>query len=121
MSEVSTSDYKNTPLSLIAQRFDLAKYDATMLVKAQFETMEEITNNEALILDPTHPAVMIMEMDACMNANNIQESVGLLRRMYPALAETPSDLYLHMADDDTSIGSLPHPELRSPLLSFIVT
>lgn len=100
MSEVSTSDYKKTPLSLIAQRLDLAKYDATMLVKAQFETMEDITNNEALILDPTHPAVTIMEMDACMNANNIQESVGLLRRMYPALAESPSDLYLHMADDD---------------------
>lgn len=100
MSEVSTDDYKRTPISTIADNLALAKYDATMLIKAQFETIEGVTNQEALIMDPTHPAVTLMEMDACMNANNIQESIGLMRRMYPALAETPSDLYMHMSDDD---------------------
>lgn len=100
MSEVSTDDYKRTPISEVSSKLELARYDATMLIKSQFETIEDITNQEALIMDPTHPAVMIMEMDACMNANNIQESIGLLRRIYPALAETPEDLYLHMSDDD---------------------
>lgn len=100
MSEVSTDDYKRTPISEVADNLSLAKYDATMLIKAQFETIEGITNQEALIMDPTHPAVLLMEMDACISSNNLQESIGLMRRMYPALAETPSDLYLHMADDD---------------------
>lgn len=100
MSSVDTSTFIRTPLSEVKDKLNQAKYDATSLIKVQLETIDHITNGKAAMLDPTHPAVTLLEMSACMAANNQQESVALLRRMYPVLATTEEELYLHMSDTD---------------------
>lgn len=97
---MNTEDYKQTPLAELKDRLSEAKYDPLLLVRSQIETIEEITNGEVLLMDPTHPFVMQLEMSACMAANTMQENIGLLRRVYPVLAEASEDLYMHMSDTD---------------------
>lgn len=97
---MATTDFQPTPLSAVKARFDEAVYDPTLLVQAGLETLEEITNGEALLLDPTHPAVVILEMGAIEASNAVQATIGLLRKQYPILAEEESDLYRHMSDND---------------------
>ncbi len=100
MSDVNTDDFKRTPLAEISSRLNEARYDPTILIKRQIETMEDLTNGQAIIMDPTTPAITLLEMSACMAANNLQETIGMLRAQYPVLAETTEDLYRHMSDDD---------------------
>ena len=97
---MNMEDYKQTPLAELKARLNEAKYDPLLLVRSQIETIEDITNGEVLLMDPTHPFVMQLEMSACMAANTMQENIGLLRRIYPILAEEPDDLYMHMSDTD---------------------
>ena len=94
------TNYTPTAISEIKDRFDEAKHNPTMLVKTALETLEEITNSEAVLVDPTNPAVMLMEMAAVQTANCVQENIALLRKQYPALAMDDEDLYLHMSDED---------------------
>lgn len=92
--------YENTPLSKMKERYSLAKYDPTSLVKVGLETIEEITEEKALLVDATNPAVMLLEMGATLAANCIHENISLLKKQYPALAQNEEDLYLHMSDED---------------------
>ena len=94
------TNYTPTAISSMKSRFDEAKYDSSMLVKVELETVEEITNGEAVLVDATTPAIMLMEMAAVMASNCVQENVVLMRKQYPALALTIDDLYLHMSDTD---------------------
>lgn len=94
------TNYNPTPISQLRQRFYEARHDPTMLVKALFETVESMTNNAAMLVDATNPAVLLMEMSAVLAANSLQESEVLLRRQYPALAMSIEDLYIHMSDED---------------------
>ena len=80
--------YVPTALSELKSRYSEAQYDATMLIKASLETVQEVTNSEAVLLDATNPAVMLLEMGACLSANCVQENIALLRKQYAALAET---------------------------------
>lgn len=94
------TNYTPTAISEIKGRFDEAKYDPTMLIKVALETIEEITNGDVVLVDPTNPAVMLMEMAAVQTANGVQENIALLRKQYSVLAMDDEDLYLHMSDED---------------------
>lgn len=95
-----TVSYTPTPLSDVKSRFEEAMYDPTLLIHAGLETIQQVTNGEGLLLDPTHPAVTILEMGAVESANAVQNTIGLLRMQYPSLAESVSDLYRHMSSND---------------------
>ncbi len=119
--------YVPTALSELKSRYREAQYDATMLIKASLETVQEVTNGEAVLLDATNPAVMLLEMGACLSANCVQENIALLRKQYAALAETEADLYMHMSDDDylnrfatAATGSFTFSFLMTDLLSSAV-
>lgn len=94
------TNYVPTPLSKMSARFNEAKYDPTMLIKASLETVEEITNGKALLTDATSPMVLQMEMGATLAAACVQEAVATLRKQYAVLAQGEEDLYLHMSDED---------------------
>lgn len=97
---MNLSDYKPTPLSELLTRFDRAKYDSSYLVKTSIETIEEITQGKAVLVDATTPAVMLLEMSASQAAVCVLENLALLRRQYPVLAVTEDELYHHMSDED---------------------
>lgn len=89
-----------SPISLVKERLDEVKYDPTLLIQANLELIEQLTNEEGTLVDASHPAVVLLEFSACEAANNLQETVSLLRKQYPILAETPEDIYRHMSDSD---------------------
>lgn len=93
-------NYEQTALSKLKDRYSEAKRDPTLLVKASLETVQEITEGRAVLVDATLPAVMLLEMAAAQTAACVQENLALLRRQYPSLAMTEDDLYLHMSDED---------------------
>lgn len=97
---MAITDYEPSPISSVVDRLGEAKYDPTLLIAAELETIELLTNGEVVLADPTHPAVMLLEMSAVNSANNLQETISLLRKQYPSLAYTESDLYRHMSDID---------------------
>lgn len=94
------TSYVPTSLSLVRDRFNDAKRDPTSLVKVALETVSEVTDGKAVLVDATLPAVMMLEMAAALAANSVQENLVLLRKQYPAIAEDEEDLYLHMSDED---------------------
>jgi hypothetical protein len=94
------TNYTATPVSKLRDRFNEARFDPTMLIKAEIETVEEITNNKAVLVDATNPAVLVLEMAAVLASNCIQEAAALLRKQYPSLANTVEELYYHMSDED---------------------
>lgn len=94
------TNYKPTAISTLKNKFGSARYDPTMLIKAEIETVQEITEGKALLVDATNPMVMLMEMAAVLSANCIQENQVLLRKQYPSLAMNEEDIYLHMSDED---------------------
>lgn len=94
------TNYKQTALSHISSRFLEARRDPTMLVKAMGETIEDITNGEAVLVDATSPAVMLLEMAAILSSNCISEANVNLRKQYAVLATSEEELYMHMSDVD---------------------
>ena len=94
------TNYTQTPISEVKANLENFVSDPTMLVKASLETIEAITNNQAILVDPTNPAVMMLEMAAVQTTNCVLENIALLRKQYSVLAMDDSDLYLHMSDED---------------------
>lgn len=97
---MNLENFVATPLSVLRERYDQARFDSGYLIKASIETIEAVTEGKAALLDATNPAVMLLEMSSVQAATCVTESVGLLQRLYPALAKTESDLYHHMSDED---------------------
>lgn len=50
--------------------------------------------------DPSHPFVFLTEAMVLATTIGISENEALLRRLYPRMALTPEELYLHMTDED---------------------
>ena len=94
------TDYKQTPVSEMADRFREVIYDPGLLVKAMGETIEEITNGKATLVDASSPLVLSLEFQAVHTANLVHEHIATLRQMYPELALTYDELYHHMSDED---------------------
>ena len=62
--------------------------------------LEKMNNDEIIILDATNPAVFCLESAVVMSCANMTDSESKLRRLYSDMANTPEELYLHMADVD---------------------
>lgn len=97
---MDTSKLVATPIADMITKFTNARYDVALLADAALETIENALGGEAMFMDPSQPAVMLMEMAATMAAGNTQAAISDLRKQYPILAETWEDLYLHMCDKD---------------------
>lgn len=62
--------------------------------------LEKMNNDEIIIMDATNPAVFCLESATIMACAGMIDSESKLRRLYPSMANTPEELYLHMADAD---------------------
>lgn len=69
-------------------------------VRFGLDLVEQLTDGEVVIVDPSNPFVYGLEMAATMTGYNLIESEALGRRLYPSMAKTQEDVYLHMADED---------------------
>lgn len=62
--------------------------------------LEMMNDDKIVIMDATNPAIFCLESAAVMSSANMVDSESKLRRLYPSMANTPEELYLHMADED---------------------
>ncbi len=74
--------------------------DPRAAVRVSFDLLENLTNGEVVIVDASNPFAYALEMSAVTTHYGLLQSEALGRRLYPAMAKTQEDLYLHMADID---------------------
>lgn len=81
---------------------ELAKYihNPNMVIKTMLDFIERGTKENLTIGDPTNPFMMLMEASAVSGSNALLEPMGMIRKLYPNLAETPNDLYHHVSDEE---------------------
>lgn len=83
-------------MKALAERPD----DPTALQRVIYTEIEKRTGEDFDLVDVTNPFVLLMEMGAALSASAVRESTGTLPRLYSYLAESRTDLYRHMSDDD---------------------
>lgn len=79
--------------------------------------LEAMNDDKVIVMDATNPAVFCLESAAVMSCANMTDSESKLRRLYPSMANTPAELYLHMADQDY-LGIYSTPSVANLTLMF---
>jgi hypothetical protein len=75
-------------------------YNPTGIQSAIFNALEAATDGTMDIVDPSNPFVFSLSATAATVAAFMQENESRTRRLYPSVATTNDDLYLHMSDKD---------------------
>lgn len=94
------TNFKSVSISKLMANLDRYKYNPDMRQVVMLDYLQEVTNGEVDIVDPTNPFVFLMESSAVNTASALVENIINLRKQYPSLAQTEEDLYLHMSDKD---------------------
>lgn len=92
--------YKSVSINEIMSRLELYKHNPSAIQNVVYNYLEEITGGEVDIVDPTSPFVFLMESSAVNTALAVNEFLIGLRKQYPSLAQTETDLYHHLSDKD---------------------
>lgn len=94
------TSYNSVTVGEIMDRLDSYKANPSGIQRVIFEVLEEITNGEVNIVDPTSPFVFNLEASSVNTALAINEHMINLRKQYPVLAAEEQELYYHMSDKD---------------------
>ena len=70
------------------------------ITRLSLRLLREIHENKAEIFDPSNPFVQSLEISAANVSALLQGFEVADRRLYPAMARSEDDLYLHMSDKD---------------------
>lgn len=91
-----------TPISFSALLSQITpyKYNPSAIQRVVLDNLYQATQGQADVVDPTNPFVFLLEASCVNTALAIQESLNNLQKQYPKLAQSFSDLYLHMSDMD---------------------
>ena len=98
MAEIT--NYKSVSVTDIMKRLDTVKHNPSTIQRATLELLDEITEGQVDVVDPTNPFVFLIESSAVNTALAINENIINLRKQYPSLAQTEEDLYNHLSDND---------------------
>lgn len=94
------------------------KYNPAAIQRVVLSTLENTTNGDIRVVDPTNPVVFTLESGIACAVVAINEAEALSRRQYPSLAQTEDELYYHMSDDDY-LGRFSYPSKVSNL-NFLI-
>lgn len=76
------------------------RFNPTLIQRSKLDHLAQIVNGDVNLVDPTNPFIYLSEVSSIGTAGNFIELDAVLRKQYPALAQTEEDLYLHMSDKD---------------------
>jgi len=90
------------PINIPSELEDLTlyKYHSNGILNLALDRLSEIYSGKIEIVDPNNPFMYLLETNCLNTAFAIQEYTLLTRKLYPRLANTENDLYLHMSDKD---------------------
>lgn len=92
----------------LIKRIGWYKGSPTRIVQATFDFFDDVMNQRVDVVDPNSPFVMLVEASAVHTAIAVNDNLINLRRGYIGLAQTDSDIYRHMTDDEY-IGRFAYP------------
>lgn len=96
-------DITPTKSLVIADELDklsLYKYHPNGILNISLNRVSDMLDGKVEITDPANPFTYLLETSALNTAFAIQEYTLLTRKLYPRLANTEKDLFLHMSDYD---------------------
>jgi len=93
-------NYTPIPVGSLMSQIQQFKYNPSSIQRVILDNLYQYTSGQADIVDPTNPFVFLLESSCVNTAIANQESLINLQRQYPSLAQSFSDLYLHMSDED---------------------
>lgn len=82
------------------RQFQAFKNDPTLAQRYIIELMEQNSNGVVRVMDASNPVGFMTETIANMGTAIMEENGLSERRMHKSLAQTPDELYYHMADKD---------------------
>ena len=92
------------------KNLELYKYHPNGIIGAALNRIKEIVDGKIEVVDPNNPFIYLLETNCLNTAYAIQEMTLLTRKLYPRLANTEEDLYLHMSDKDY-VGRFSEPSI----------
>lgn len=98
MAEISPS--KSVSIQLLTQQIELYKSNPSAIQRVVYDYLEEVTNGEVDLVDPTNPFIFLLESSSVNTAVAVNENLVGLRRLYPSQAQNTEDLYRHLSDKD---------------------
>lgn len=94
------TNYRTTSISKLLDNLSFYKFNPGAMQQLILEHWGEISDNEINIVDPTNPLILLLETSTVNTSLAISEMNKSMRSLYPSLAQTDDDLYLHMSDND---------------------
>lgn len=91
---------KSTQVSTILTNLNKYKFNPAGIQRVVLAHLRDITDGKIDIVDPSNPFVFLLEASAVNTASFLIENEANTRKLYPAVGQTPEDLYLHMSDKD---------------------
>lgn len=91
---------QSVSIQKLMDNIDAVKYNPSNIQRIILEHLDEVTNSEVNIVDPTNPFVFLLEASCINTAVAINENQINLRKQYPSLAQNEEELYLHLSDKD---------------------
>lgn len=79
---------------------DTVRTHPTGMMRATIEALEASLGGQERVLDPTSPFVFLMEAACTLGTSAMQQAESLNRIHYPKAANTYTDLFYHMSDED---------------------
>lgn len=87
-------------ISEVLSNLDRYKYNPSNMQRVIFDHLEDVSNGEVQVVDPSSPFVFLLESSTVNASLAMTENIVNLRRQYQSLAKDYDDLYLHMSDKD---------------------
>lgn len=98
---VDIVNYKETSLDTL-KKYILTegKFNPAGIQRASLDLLSDVTYGRINIVDPTSPAILLLEMSSVGTAAAIYENHLLLKRQYPSLALNDEEIFPHRSDKD---------------------
>lgn len=97
MANLETTGY--TPSEELI-KLEQYKFNPSGIVNETLNRLYRILNNSIELVEPSNPFMYLLETNCLNTAFAIQEYTLLTRKLYPRLANSEKELYLHMSDFD---------------------
>lgn len=100
MDLTTPSTTSSTLVSTLMNNILEYKYNPVLIQQTILNYLQEVTNGDVDIVDPTNPFVFLLESSTVNTSAFLQENELNTRRLYPSCALTMQDLYRHMSNED---------------------
>lgn len=94
------SFYEPSKIEDLLQDLDQYKYQPSALKTAMLNRVSDMLSGTVDIVDPSNPFTYLLETTCVNTSFAVQEFATIAKKLYPRLANSEADLYLHMSDYD---------------------